>query len=82
MRLALQTENRQTKDKRMPESACPVVNEDDTCPHWERRGDESITPMRECWYCKHSDFRKDIIEHKTSSICHRPINQSNVEEER
>jgi len=53
----------------------PVVREDDTCPHWECYGDESLTPMRECWYCKHSDFRKDIIEHKLSSVCRYPINQ-------
>lgn len=80
--MTFQAESMQNKDKRMPDSACPVVHENDTCPHWECRGDENITPMHECWYCKHSDFRKDLMERKTSSICHRSRNQSNGEEER
>ena len=52
-----------------------VVMEDDTCPHWEAVGDASITPMRECWYCKFSDFRKETNEHLTYSVCRCPKNR-------
>jgi hypothetical protein len=66
----------------VPEDTCPVVKENYSCQHWECAADNSLTPMRECWYCKYSDFRKDISEHRTDSVCHCPANQSNEEEKR
>jgi hypothetical protein len=74
--------NMRPKDKGMPDDPYPVVREDDTCPHWECVAGESLAPMRECWYCKYSDFRKDISEHRTRSVCRCPINRSNEEEEK
>jgi len=68
------------KNKGMPDDNCPVVREDDTCPHWERTGGGTLAPMRECWYCKYSDFRKDISEHRTHSVCRCSENRSDKEE--
>lgn len=72
--------NMRTKNKGMPADTYPVVREDDTCPHWECTGGESLAPMRECWYCKYSDFRKDISEHRIRSVCRCPVNRSDEEE--
>ena len=55
-------------------SSFPIVKEDDTCPFWESAGDASLLPMRECWYCKFSDFRKLFGEHRTYSECRCPEN--------
>ncbi len=74
--------NMRPKDKAMPDDTYPVVREDETCPHGECAGGEGLAPMRECWYCKYSDFRKDISEHRTSSVCRCPMNRSDGEEER
>lgn len=60
-------------------SSFPVVKEDDTCPFWEPAGDASLIPMRECWYCKYSDFRKHVGEHRTQSVCRSPENRINGE---
>ena len=62
--------------KIIPNGAYRVVKENDTCTHWKCRGDESLSPMRECWYCMFSDFRKDLSEHLTHSVCRWQINQS------
>jgi len=70
------------KNKDMPANTYPVVREDDTCPHWECTGGESLAPMRECWYCKYSDFRKDMSEHRTHSVCHYLMNRSDEEDEK
>lgn len=51
--------------------------ENDTCPHWEAVGYTSLTPMRECWYCKFSDFRKETHEHMIYSVCRCPKNRIN-----
>ncbi len=76
----MDSRNIRQKDKVMPDDAYPLVRENDTCPHWECTAGESLAPMRECWYCKYSDFRKDISEHRTSSVCRRPIKQDDEEE--
>ena len=55
-------------------SSFHLVKEDDSCRFWEYSGDASLLPMRECWYCKYSDFRKKHGEHKTLSVCHCPQN--------
>jgi len=72
----LDIENMRTKDKKMTNDTYPVVRENDTCPHWEYIGGESLAPMRECWYCKYSDFRKDVNKHLTRSVCRCPLNRS------
>jgi len=64
----------------MQDDTYPVVKEDDTCPNWECTGGEILAPMRECWYCKYSDFRKDINEHRTHSVCRFPLNCSDGQE--
>lgn len=71
-------EKKRSKGKNMPDDAYPMVRENDTCPHWEYRGDERLSPMRECWYCKFSDFRKDLSEQLTNSLCRYQINQSDM----
>ena len=78
--MAINIENIWSKDKNIPDAAYPVVRESDTCPHWENAGNESVSPMRECWYCKYSDFRKDFNEHRNFSVCRCSINQCNREE--
>lgn len=65
--------NNRLKDNGVPNNQYPVVKEDDTCLHWESAGTESLTPMRECWYCKFSDFRTDIDEHRAFSTCHYSV---------
>ncbi len=72
--------NMRPKEKGMKYDTCPVVREEDTCPHWECTESESLAPMRECWYCKYSDFRKDISEHRTQSVCRCPINPGDGDE--
>ncbi len=74
--------NMRPKNKDMTADTYPVVREDDTCPHWECTGGESLAPMRECWHCKYSDFRKDMSEHRTHSVCHYLMNRSDEEEEK
>jgi hypothetical protein len=74
--LQLDSGNMRPKDKGMSKDSYPVVREDDTCPHWTFTGGDSLAPMRECWYCKYSDFRKDISEHRAQSVCRRPTKSS------
>jgi hypothetical protein len=74
--------NGQPKEKNKPHDTYPVVREDDTCLYWEYTGGESLALMRECWYCKYSDFRKDISEHRTRSVFRCPANQSDEEQEK
>lgn len=38
------------------------------CEHFEPQKN-ILVPMKECWYCKWSDFRKDVSAPK-ESICH------------
>ena len=57
-----------------------VVREDDTCHKWECIEGELLAYMHECWYCKYSDFRKDISKHRTLSVCRCPLNPSAEEE--
>lgn len=52
------------------------VKEDDTCQHWECVAGNVLAPMHECWYCKYSDFRKDISNHLAHSVCYCPANIS------
>ena len=53
----------------------PLVQEDDSCQFWEYGGEASLLPMRECWYCKYSDFRKQYGEHRAESLCRCPENR-------
>ena len=78
--MPINIENTQSKDENMPNDTYLVVKETDTCPHWESAGNESLSPMRECWYCKYSNFRKDFNKHRTLSVCQYSINQCNMEE--
>jgi hypothetical protein len=71
------TKNRGPDHSDMSISTFPLVKEDDKCPLWECTGDESITPMQECWYCIYSDFRKESSEHQTLSLCHYPLKRNN-----
>jgi len=77
----LDIKNMRPKDQGVPDAPYPEVREDDTCPHWECTGGETLVPMRECWYCKYSDFRKDISEHRARSVCRCPEKRSVAEKE-
>lgn len=55
-------------------STLPIVKEDGSCQYWEHSGEVCLVSMRECWYCKYSDFRKHGAERKGESVCHRPEN--------
>jgi len=74
--------NLRPKDTLMSNDANHVVRENDICQHWECIGEEVLAPMHECWYCKHSDFRKDIRRQLESSVCHCPLNQMEGEKEK
>jgi hypothetical protein len=75
--MVMQTGNMQPEDKRMPDNTNPVVGENDSCPHWECGKGEGLTPMKECWYCKYLEFRKETDTHRTHSICRCPSIQKN-----
>ncbi len=73
----MDTKNTKQLHKGLSDENFPVVMENDTCPHWEAVGYTSLTPMRECWYCKFSDFRKETHEHMIYSVCRCPKNRIN-----
>ena len=43
--------------ERYDESGLLIVKESHCCEHWEP-DDGALVPMKECWCCKWSDFRK------------------------
>ena len=51
-----------------------LVRPDDVCPLWEE-GKDCLVPMRECWFCKYSDFRKTTSVLMKQSVCRHPLNQ-------
>ena len=57
-----------------------IVSEGDTCPHWERGEPAAVITMRECWFCKWSDFREDLTTHKKESFCRNPLNRKRERE--
>jgi hypothetical protein len=56
----------------------PIIKGNETCEYWESSEDTGtmIIPMRECWYCKYSDFRKHLNETPTFSLCHFSTNNT------
>ncbi len=75
--MAVDIKNKKQVNRDLLDSNFPVVKEDDTCPYWESVRDTNLIPMRECWYCKFSDFRKETKEHLTYSVCRCPKNRIN-----
>lgn len=59
----------------MENDTFPIIKEDDTCPNWAAQKKPGLITMRECWYCKFSDFRKQMDEGKTYSTCRCPKNR-------
>ncbi len=51
-----------------------LVRPEDVCPLWEE-GNDCLVPMRECWFCKYSDFRKNTSVMMKQSVCRHPLNQ-------
>lgn len=51
-----------------------LVSAEDVCPLWEE-GKDCLVPMRECWFCKYSDFRKNTSVLMKQSVCRHPLNQ-------
>lgn len=57
-----------TETKRFDDKGYQIVGEEDFCEHWEP-GHGTLVPLKECWYCKWSDFRKEGNDDETTSIC-------------
>ncbi|MFR5011725.1 MAG: hypothetical protein ACLTDI_12600 [Acutalibacteraceae bacterium] len=52
----------------------PIVTEDYSCPYFTGTS-RSMPAVRECWYCRHADFRKSTKPDIRSSICRRMENR-------
>lgn len=48
------------------------VKESGSCPLWEKSELPAVVVLRECWFCKWSDFRRDFNEHKSVGYCYNP----------
>ncbi|MEG1682670.1 MAG: hypothetical protein RRY95_00980 [Oscillospiraceae bacterium] len=51
----------------------PIVAPTDICSHWIGQSESSLCPIRECWYCRYADFRRDMDS--TYSPCRCPENR-------
>ena len=49
----------------------PIVTGGYACPYWQP-GASLLFEVRECWYCKHADFRKTARITLQKSICRNP----------
>ena len=38
-------------------------------------GSPGVAVMRECWFCRWSDFRENLETHKSESLCRNPANK-------
>lgn len=48
----------------------PIITSTGCCAQFERQKSALIT-VRECWYCKHADFRENTALQKDYGICRR-----------
>lgn len=55
----------------------PIVTEEFGCPHWAGSG-RGLASLRECWYCRHADFRKRTDVTLAQSVCRCPENRGRV----
>lgn len=51
-----------------------LVRPEDICTLWEE-GKDCLVPMRECWFCKYSDFRENTSMMMKQSVCRHPLNR-------
>lgn len=54
-----------------------IVSEGDFCEHWEPEHG-TLVPMKECWCCKLSDFRSNLNNCKSESVCRYEGNRCNI----
>lgn len=57
------------------------VKENGVCPLWEESRLPGMAMLRECWFCKWSDFREDTEEYQHTGTCRNPKQQKNWEED-
>ncbi len=55
----------------------PLILSYSVCELFEASGDSSY-PMKECWYCKHADFRKSTDVVIENSICKNPLKKITI----
>ena len=67
-------------EKRYAPDGQPVVGEGDACPLFAPDGSPGVAVMRECWFCRWSDFRENLETHKSESICRNPANRKRERE--
>lgn len=58
----------------------PSYTREIPAPFWERGDPAAVITMRECWFCKWSDFREDLTTHKSESFCRNPANRKRERE--
>ena len=49
-----------------------LVRENEICPLWETCEESALAPLRECWFCRWSDFRTDTDTYRSVGVCHNP----------
>lgn len=57
------------------------VRENGVCPLWEKSELPAVVMLRECWFCKWSDFREDTNEYRHIGVCRNPRRNENQGEE-
>lgn len=56
------------------------VSPGDCCEQFEKSPMEALVPLRECWFCRWSEFRLDTNTFLKESPCHNPENQNKENE--
>ena len=46
-----------------------AVTENGVCPFWEKSEKPGMAMLKECWFCKWSDFRDDPDDYKNIGTC-------------
>lgn len=57
---------------RIDEQGVQHVSPCDCCELFEKSHMEALVPLRQCWFCKWSEFRLDTIAFLKESPCHNP----------
>ncbi len=51
-----------------------LVSASERCELFEESQIDALAPIRECWFCKWSDFRRSTRGFLQESPCHHPKN--------
>lgn len=50
-----------------------TIKENDVCSFWEPDDEPAIAVIKECWFCKWSDFRVNVDKYKSVGYCLKEI---------